>query len=58
MKKIFTLAFALMAITCLAQSAEKAYVINHCPVTPVREEPSEAAEQATQLLFGQIPSRK
>lgn len=54
MKKILTLAIALVAITSLVQSAEKAYVINHCPVTPVREEPSEAAEQATQLLFGDV----
>ena len=52
MKKIFTLLLAIMATTCLVHSAE--YVVNHCPVTPVREEPSEAAEQATQLLFGQV----
>ena len=36
----------------LAHSTE--YVINHCPVTPVREEPSHVAEQATQLLFGEL----
>ena len=54
MKKILTLAIALVAITSLVHSADKAYVINHCPVTPVREEPSEAAEQATQLLFGDV----
>jgi hypothetical protein len=42
----------LLAATCFAHSTE--YVINHCPVTPVREEPSHAAEQATQLLFGEL----
>jgi hypothetical protein len=52
MKKLVILFFALMATTCLLHCAE--YVINHCPVTPVREEPSEAAEQATQLLFGEL----
>lgn len=51
MKKLILL-IALMAATCLAHSTE--YVINHCPVTPVREEPSHAAEQATQLLFGEV----
>ena len=54
MKKILTSLFALVASSCFVFSAEHAYVINHCPVTPVREEPSEAAEQATQLLFGQV----
>ena len=52
MKKICTLAFALVAATCLANGAE--YVISNTPVTPVREEPSQAAEQATQLLFGDL----
>ncbi|MBR5855048.1 MAG: C40 family peptidase [Paludibacteraceae bacterium] len=52
MKKIVILFLVFMATTCLVHSAE--YVVNHCPVTPVREEPSEAAEQATQLLFGQV----
>ena len=52
MKKIWTLAFALVAATCLANGAE--YVISNTPVTPVREEPSQAAEQATQLLFGDL----
>lgn len=52
MKKILTLALALMASTCLVRGVE--YAINNCPVTPVREEPSEAAEQATQLLFGEV----
>ena len=65
MKKILLLALALMATTSLLFSADKdaakqnsdegvQYVVNNCPVTPVREEPSEAAEQATQLLFGEI----
>ena len=52
MKKIWTLAFALVAATCLANGAE--YVISNTPVAPVREEPSHAAEQATQLLFGDL----
>ena len=51
MKQLFLLV-ALMAVTCLVHSTE--YVINHCPVTPVREEPAHAAEQATQLLFGEV----
>ncbi len=50
--KQFILLLTMMAVTCLAHSTE--YVINHCPVTPVREEPSHAAEQATQLLFGEV----
>lgn len=28
--------------------------INHCTVTPVRQEPSEGSEQLTQLLFGEV----
>ena len=52
MKKIFIVLLAIMATTCLVRGAE--FVINHCPVTPVREEPSQAAEQATQLLFGEV----
>ena len=52
MKKVLALLFALVATTALVDSAD--YVINRCPVTPVREEPSEAAEQATQLLFGEL----
>ena len=51
MKKLI-LFITLMTVTCLAHSTE--YVINHCSVTPVREEPSHAAEQATQLLFGEV----
>ena len=51
MKQLFLLV-ALMTVTCLVHSTE--YVINHCPVTPVREEPAHAAEQATQLLFGEV----
>ena len=30
------------------------YAVAHATITPVREEPSEAAEQATQLLFGEV----
>ena len=52
MKKILAFVFALVATTSLVRGAE--FVVNNCPVTPVREEPSEAAEQATQLLFGQV----
>lgn len=64
MKKILTLAFALMATTCLVHSADKdvkqnhneeqMFVINNCSVTPVRDTPSEASEQETQLLFGEV----
>ena len=52
MKKILIFTLALLATTCLVHSAD--FVINNCSVTPVREEPSEAAEQATQLLFGEV----
>ena len=52
MKKILTLSFALVACICLVNGAE--YAISNTPVTPVREEPSHAAEQATQLLFGEL----
>ena len=52
MKKILAFVFALVATTSLVRGAE--FVVNNCPVTPVHEEPSEAAEQATQLLFGQV----
>lgn len=51
MKKLI-LFITLLAVNCLAYSTE--YVMNHCPLTPVREEPSHAAEQATQLLFGEV----
>ena len=30
------------------------FAINHCTVTPVRENPSEGSEQLTQLLFGEV----
>ena len=30
------------------------YVIAHCTVIPVRQEPSEGSEQLTQLLFGEV----
>ena len=51
MKKLIFL-FTFVSFSCLVQSTE--YAISHCPVTPVREEPSHAAEQATQLLFGEL----
>ena len=50
--KHLILLFSLMVASCFVHGTE--YVINHCPVTPVREEPSHAAEQATQLLFGEV----
>ena len=51
MKKII-LIFTLLACICVAYAAD--YVITRCPVAPVREEPSHAAEQATQLLLGEV----
>ena len=30
------------------------FAINHCTVTPVRQEPYESSEQLTQLLFGEV----
>ena len=30
------------------------FAINHCTVTPVRQEPSEGSEQLTKLLFGEV----
>ena len=30
------------------------FAINHCTVTPVRQEPFEGSEQLTQLLFGEV----
>ena len=30
------------------------FAINHCTVTPVRQEPSEGSEQLTQVLFGEV----
>ena len=30
------------------------FAINHCTVTPVRQEPSEGSEQLTQLLLGEV----
>ena len=33
---------------------EYMFAINHCTVTPVRQEPSEGGEQLTQLLFGEV----
>ena len=32
----------------------KEFVVNHCTVTPMRQEPSEGSEQLTQLLFGEV----
>ena len=32
----------------------KEFVVNHCTVTPVRQEPYEGSEQLTQLLFGEV----
>ena len=32
----------------------KSFVVNHCTITPVRQEPSEGSEQLTQLLFGEV----
>ena len=56
MKKILTFVLALMATTCFVYSAEEelGLVVNHSPVTPVRSTPSEASEQETQLLFGEV----
>lgn len=56
MKKILTFVLALMATTCFVHSAEEelGLVVNHSPVTPVRSTPSEASEQETQLLFGEV----
>lgn len=51
MKKLI-LIFTLLASICIAYAAD--YVITRCPVAPVREEPSHAAEQATQLLLGEV----
>ena len=36
------------------QIIEYMFAINHCTVTPVRQEPSEGSEQLTQLLFGEV----
>jgi hypothetical protein len=33
---------------------EYMFAINHCTVTPMRQEPSEGSEQLTQLLFGEV----
>ena len=30
------------------------FAINHCTITPVRSQPSEASEQLTQLLWGEV----
>lgn len=35
------------------KAIKREIVINHCTVTPVRQEPTESSEQLTQLLFGE-----
>ena len=52
MKKLLIFFVVLVATTSFVRGAE--FIVNNCPVTPVREEPSHAAEQATQLLFGEV----
>lgn len=52
MKKLLIFFVVLVATTSFVRGAE--FIVNNCPVTPVREEPSEAAEQSTQLLFGEL----
>ena len=58
---LFLSLFLLFASPCImandsapVQSATVEYAVAHATITPVREEPSEAAEQATQLLFGEV----
>ena len=41
-------------VTIHNEIIEYMFVINHCTVTPVRQEPSEGSEQLTQLLFGEV----
>jgi len=59
-KLLLPLLLAVCALTTVAQEAEPThneavqYVVNNTPVAPVREEPSHAAEQATQLHFGDV----
>lgn len=60
-KILFLSLFLLFASPCImandsapVQSATVEYAVAHATITPVREEPSEAAEQATQLLFGEV----
>lgn len=60
-KILFLSLFLLLASPCLVaedfasvQSDSVEYAVAHAAITPVREEPSYAAEQATQLLFGEV----
>lgn len=60
-KILFLSLFLLLASPCLVaedfasvQSDSVEYAVAHATITPVREEPSYAAEQATQLLFGEV----
>ena len=41
-------------VSVKSDTAVVEYAVAHATITPVREEPSEAAEQATQLLFGEV----
>ena len=41
-------------VTIHNEIIEYMFAINHCTVTPVRQEPSEGGEQLTQLLFGEV----
>ena len=41
-------------VTIHNEIIEYMFAINHCTVTPVRQEPSEGSEQLTQLLFGEV----
>ena len=41
-------------VTIHNEIIEYMFAINHCAVTPVRQEPSEGSEQLTQLLFGEV----
>ena len=41
-------------VTINNEIIEYMFSINHCTVTPVRQEPSEGSEQLTQLLFGEV----
>ena len=41
-------------VTIHNEIIEYMFAINHCAVTPVRQEPSEGGEQLTQLLFGEV----
>ena len=41
-------------VTIHNEIIEYMFAINHCTVTPMRQEPSEGSEQLTQLLFGEV----